>query len=283
MTVETQSRRAGVPSDAGAPPRSAMPAIGGRRRSHRRVGRAPVFQLKDVQLPSTAPSAPSRDIDLDIPQNRITALIGPSGMRQEHAAALHQPHERPRPERPRERRDPVPRRRPVRPAGRSGRGPPAHRHGVPEAQPVPQVDLRQRRVRAPGRRATRASMDELVEAACAARRSGTRSRTSSSSPARRSRAASSSACASPAPSPCSRRHPDGRALLRARPGATLRIEELMCGAQAELHHRDRDPQHAAGRAGVRRDGVPDDGRRPRRLHGRAAARPARSSPTPSTS
>ena len=37
------------------------------------------------------------------------------------------------------------------PAGQRHRGPPSDRDGVPEAEPVPQVDLRQRRVRpAPG-------------------------------------------------------------------------------------------------------------------------------------
>ena len=47
-------------------------------------------------------------------------------------------------------------------------------------------------------------MDDLVEERSAARRSGTRSRTSSSSRARRCPAASSSGCASPARSPSSR-------------------------------------------------------------------------------
>ncbi len=38
------------------------------------------------------------------------------------------------------------------PAVNCHRGPPPHRHGVPEAQPVPEVDLRQRRLRPPSRR-----------------------------------------------------------------------------------------------------------------------------------
>ena len=41
------------------------------------------------------------------------------------------------------------------PARRRRGGPPADRHGVPEAQPVPEVDLRQRRVRAQDRRVQR--------------------------------------------------------------------------------------------------------------------------------
>ena len=59
------------------------------------------------------------------------------------------------------------------------------------------------------------------------------------------------------------------------PRATLQIEELMARAQAELHDRHRDPQHAAGGARVGHDRVPDDGRGPRRLRRRAG--PTRSS------
>ena len=45
-----------------------------------------------------------------------------------------------------------------------GRGPPPHRHGVPEAEPVPQVDLRQRRLRPPHRRhAKKSDLDDIVE------------------------------------------------------------------------------------------------------------------------
>ena len=39
------------------------------------------------------------------------------------------------------------------------------------------------------------------------------------------------------------------------PIATLKIEELIARAQARLHDRDRDPQHAAGGARGRHDGV----------------------------
>ncbi len=51
------------------------------------------------------------------------------------------------------------------------------------------------------------------------------------------------------------------------PRSTLLIEELMMELKAALHHHHRDPQHAAGGPSLGRDGVPDDGRRPRRLHG----------------
>ena len=49
------------------------------------------------------------------------------------------------------------------------------------------------------------------------------------------------------------------------PIATLQIEQLMVGPAGRLHHRHRDPQHAAGRAGERPNRLPDDGRRWRRL------------------
>ena len=58
------------------------------------------------------------------------------------------------------------------------------------------------------------------------------------------------------------------------PIATQRIEELIYAAQADLHDRDRHAQHAAGGAGLGRDGV---------LLARASwsrsARPTRSSRT----
>ena len=62
------------------------------------------------------------------------------------------------------------------------------------------------------------------------------------------------------------------------PIATLRIEELIARAQAALHDRHRHPQHAAGRARGRHDGV-----HARRRAGRARRRPRRSSPTPDDS
>ncbi len=49
------------------------------------------------------------------------------------------------------------------------------------------------------------------------------------------------------------------------PVATLAHRRADVGAQAELHDRHRDPQHAAGRTRLGRDGVHDDGRGPRRI------------------
>ena len=49
------------------------------------------------------------------------------------------------------------------------------------------------------------------------------------------------------------------------PVATLKIEELMFELRDDFTIVDRHAQHAAGRAGIGRDGLPDDGRRPCRL------------------
>ena len=90
------------------------------------------------------------------------------------------------------------------PQPRRGRAPRPRRHGVPEAQSVPQVDLRERRLRPahprPGPQQGRARRDRHLLAAQAPA-SWKRSRTASTSPAPASPAASSSASASRAPSP----------------------------------------------------------------------------------
>jgi phosphate transport system ATP-binding protein len=70
------------------------------------------------------------------------------------------------------------------PRARRGGAAPAGRDGVPEVEPVPEVDLRERRLRAPDRRDPRqALLDESSSSRCAARRSGTRSRTASNASA----------------------------------------------------------------------------------------------------
>ena len=112
---------------------------------------------------------------------------------------------------------------------RPDRGTHPDRHGLPEAQPVPEVDLRQHRLRPAGHRHEgRQHGRPRRGGAARAPRCGTRSRTSSSSRRTASPAVSSSASASPATiatkpdvilmdEPCSALDPI----------ATARIEDLM--------------------------------------------------------
>jgi hypothetical protein len=79
----------------------------------------------------------------------------PIRFRQEHAAPLPEPPERSRARLPCRGQRVVPRRRSLRTGRRPGRGAHAHRPRLPATQPVPEVDLRQRRVRAPDARVPR--------------------------------------------------------------------------------------------------------------------------------
>ncbi len=69
--------------------------------------------------------------------------------------------------------------------------------------------------------------------------------------------------------PGTRGDPARRADGLARPAGHPADRGAGLRAQARLHHRDRDPQHAAGRPGLRHDGVLLPGR-----HGRARRHPA---------
>ena len=109
-----------------------------------------------------------KNIDLPIAENQVTALIGPVGLRQEHVPALLQPHARPA------AGDEVPgrdhaaaRQRQPRGAGDGpDRGADAHRHGVPEAEPVPEDRVRERRLRTEAaRHQNRTELAERVEKA----------------------------------------------------------------------------------------------------------------------
>ena len=100
------------------------------------------------------------------------------------------------------------------------RGPPTDRHGVPEAEPVPEVDLRQRGVRPRGSTGYKGDIDELVETEPPAGRALGRGQGQAQAERDcRCRADSSSASASPARSRSSRSPADGRAVLGARSGA----------------------------------------------------------------
>ena len=110
---------------------------------------APVVRLDGVSCYYGAFRA-VKDVTIDDPDPPDHGAHRSVRLRQVDAAARDQPDERPHPGRPGRGHDPVPRRGPVRLVRRSGRGPAADRDGLPEAEPVPQVDLRQRRLRARG-------------------------------------------------------------------------------------------------------------------------------------
>ena len=110
-----------------------------------------------------------------LPQRRHR-LHRPVRLRQEHADPLLRPHERPRAGREGRGRRPLPRRRSLRTRRRPGRGAAPDRHGLPEAEPVPEVDLRQRRLRAARARPEGRPGRSASSRRSSRRRSGTRSR-----------------------------------------------------------------------------------------------------------
>ena len=114
---------------------------GGARRAD---ARPLIFDCREVNVFRRQAGRARRD---PVPApNEITALIGPSGCGKSTVPSLPEPDARGDPWCA--RRGPrLARREPLRQSDRSGPGPQAHRDGVPEAQPVPEVDLRQRRLR----------------------------------------------------------------------------------------------------------------------------------------
>ena len=139
-----------------------------------------------------------RDVNLAIQRQRITAIIGPSGCGKSTILRSFNRMNDFIPGARAEGRDPV--RRAGHPGAdrRSRRPAPADRHGLPEAQSVPQVHLRQRRLGCPRQRLP-GKLDELVETSL---RQAALWEEVKDQLERRARcplrAASSSACASPA-------------------------------------------------------------------------------------
>ena len=132
------------------PPTSTCPTPTRRRRSPSDE-RELVFELRDLEVKYSGHTA-VREVDLDIAANEITAFIGPSGCGKTTVLrCLNRMHD-------------------ITPGakvlgqvtyhgeslygveGRRRRGAAPDRHGVPEAEPVPEDDLRQRRVRAEDQR-----------------------------------------------------------------------------------------------------------------------------------
>ena len=122
-----------------------------------------------------------KDINAAALRRQGDGLHRPVRLRQVDAAARPQPDVRPLSEPARRRRRDA--RRREHPVAQAGPQPAAraHRHGVPEADAVPDVDLREHRLRHPALREAvrRASSTTASRPRCSARRCGTRSRTSS--------------------------------------------------------------------------------------------------------
>ena len=161
------------------------------------------------------------DVSVDIPANQVTVVHRPVGLRQVDLPALPQPDERHHPDRPGRRRDQARRHGHLRPAHRRGRAARPRRHGVPEAEPVPEVDLRERRLRPEDPRhdaATRPSSTSSSTASITPRRPVERGQ----GPAERARHRPLRRPAAAAVHRARHRDPargaaDGRALLGARP------------------------------------------------------------------
>ncbi len=105
-----------------------------------------VFSCRDVSVFYGAKQA-LKSVTIDVARRQVLAAIGPVGLRQVDLPALPQPHERHDPGRPGDRHDHA--RRPGHLLEAPGRraAARAHRHGLPEAESVSEVDLRQRGVR----------------------------------------------------------------------------------------------------------------------------------------
>ena len=203
---------------------------------------------------TTASFKAVREVDLDDPPQRDHRVHRAVGLRQDHGAALLQPDERHHPRRPRRGHDHLPRRRPLRPRRLGHPGPPPHRDGVPEAEPVPEEHLRQRRLRPAAQPASEAAASSTTSSSsrCAARRCGTRCKDRLKTSAlglsggQQQRLCIARAIAVEPEvilmdEPCSALDPI----------ATARIEELMQEIKTAVHDRDRHPQHAAGGPGER--------------------------------
>ena len=111
------------------------------------------------------------DGDLQEPRHRHHR---PVRLRQEHVHPLLQPDERPHPGLQADGHDPLPRAGHLRDEHRPGRRAPEHRHGLPAAEPVPEVDLRQRRVGLPRARHEGRTSTSASSARSRRPRSGTR-------------------------------------------------------------------------------------------------------------
>ena len=129
------------------------------------ASREVVFEMQRPQHLLRRDARGLRGVNMQIYKNVITAMIGPSGcgkstvlrsLNRMNDSITGLPHHRP---------GALPRPRHLRLGRRPGRGAPAHRHGLPAPEPVPQVDLRQHRVGAADPRHASANLNERIEKA----------------------------------------------------------------------------------------------------------------------
>ena len=273
----SEARAAADPTPATPAPRRTAPSRGAPHATSSAAGRT--VALEDLHA-FYGDTHAVKGVDLDVRRQPGHGDDRPVGLRQVDARALHQPHARGDPGRARRGARHCSTTQDIYDDRRRRRlRAPRDRHGLPEAEPVPDdVDLRQRRRRPAADRPARATSRSASSSRCAAPGCGRRSRTASASPGiglsggqQQRLCIARTIAVEPEvilmDEPCSALDPI----------ATLKIEELIAGAQAALHDRDRHPQHAAGRARGRQD----------RVHARRRARRVRptrtrSSRTPTT-
>ena len=117
-----------------------------RERPPRRFSRDVIFDVDDISVFYGEHKA-IRNVTLDLRLNEITALIGPSGCgKSTFIRCLNRMNDLIPSARVEGQRR-LPRRGPLRARDRPRAGAQADRDGLPEAQPVPEVDLRQHRLR----------------------------------------------------------------------------------------------------------------------------------------
>ena len=160
---------AAEPSASTRRPWSGAPAP----RAGKAAARARSSSLDDVTV-SYGDKPAVRDVTFDIGKNEITALIGPSGCGKSTLIRCLNRMNDLIPTRTGRGQGPLPRAGPLRARGGRGGGAQAHRHGVPEAEPVPQVDLRQHRLRPARARHEGRTWTRSWSGRCARPRSGTR-------------------------------------------------------------------------------------------------------------
>ena len=212
--------------------RSSTSATAGRRGRDRADGAGGLPPAATSASPTARHDRRSRTSRSTSPRSEITAFIGPSGLRQVDDHPLPEPDERPDPVGVGQRRGALPRRGPLRREGRPGPGAQAHRDGLPEAEPVPEVDLREHRLRpARARHEGRHGRDRR-ERAAARRALGRRQGPPQDERLRHVRRPAAAAVHRARARRRARRDPHGRAVLGARPDLDRPRSRTSCSSSS---------------------------------------------------